>query len=227
MLKNKKTAILLIGMIAIICIAFSVYLLINRDKDSDSINSSLTLDDVIELSKKGDELSWNDFEGFPYRDIGSGLFIRVYEINPWFSLWIGGGNLNTKPMYIQLRIKTDPEDSIDIRTEDVVAFIDKYKDYLPEASIMHVYRFSDSQDITKTAQVVLYEDNTFLFTFSPISSYVGIGTYEINGSKLTLKTNDGKYIYVFDMIDDTLSFDAKASSQQVWFSGITDGSVFK
>ena len=31
----------------------------------------------------------------------------------------------------------------------------------------------------------------------------------------------------FDMVDDTLVFDAEASTDRVWYSGITDGSVFE
>ena len=79
----------------------------------------------------------------------------------------------------------------------------------------------------KTAEVVLNKDETFTFNFSPISSYLGYGTYKIDGSRLTLNTNDGYYTYVFDMVANTLIFDADASSEQVWFYGITDGSVLK
>ena len=96
--------------------------------EAPSKKGRLSLNDVIMLSKKGEDLSWKDFERFSYVETGSGLYIRVYEINPVFSVWIGGGSLNTKPMYIKLRINKEPEDSIDIRTEDVAAFISKHKD---------------------------------------------------------------------------------------------------
>ena len=89
-----------------------------------------------------------------------------------------------------------------------------------------VYSFNE-EDIMKTARVALHDDGTFTFTFSPISSYIGNGTYEIDGDRLALMTDDGYYTYVFDMVDDTLVFNASASSDKVWFSGITDGSVFK
>ncbi len=187
----------------------------------------LSLDDVIMLSQKGEDLSWEDFEQFSYVETGSGLYIHVYEINPLLSLWIGGGNLDNEPMYISLCINTEPEDAIDIRTEDLTAFISKHRDDLPEAFISRIYRFNDSEDFIKTAEVVLNKDETFTFNFSPISSYLGHGTYKIDGNRLTLNTDDGYYTYVFDMVDDTLVFDADASSEQVWFSGITDGSVFK
>jgi hypothetical protein len=90
-----------------------------------------------------------------------------------------------------------------------------------------VYSFNDPEDVMKTAGVVLNDNGTFTFTFSPLSSYIGHGAYEIDGDTLTLNTDDGKYVYVFAMIDDTLVFNATASSGYVWFSGTTGGSVFK
>ncbi|SCP97471.1 BlaR1 peptidase M56 [Anaerobium acetethylicum] len=102
--------------------------------DAPGNKGGLSLNDVIILSQKGEELSWEDFEQFSYVEAGSGLYIRVYEINPLFSLWIGGGNPDNEPMYISLRTNTEPEDAIDIRTEDVAAFISKHRDDLAETS---------------------------------------------------------------------------------------------
>ncbi|MBP7175800.1 MAG: hypothetical protein KBA53_06235 [Thermoclostridium sp.] len=188
--------------------------------------SRLSLNDVIILSQKGEELSWEDFEQFTYVETGFGLYIRVYEINLLFSLWIGGIP-DKEPMYITLRTNTEPEDAIDIRTEDVTSFISKHKDDLSESTLFREYRFDDSEDIMKTAGVILNEDGTFTFHFSPLSSYLGYGTYRFYNNRLTLNTDDGYYTYVFDMVEDTLVFDADASSERVWMSGITDGSVFK
>ena len=86
----------------------------------------LTLRDVVRLSEKGDALTWSDFENYPSIDVGSGLYIRVYDIDDTFSLGIGGGSVDEKPMYIRLTVK-DTENSIDIREEDVQAFIDQYQ----------------------------------------------------------------------------------------------------
>jgi len=81
-------------------------------------------------------------------------------------------------------------------------------------------------DLTKTATVCLFDDGQFQFIFSPLSSYIAIGSYTIENDRLILHTNDGMFVYVFDMVDDTLVFDAEASTDRVWYSGITDGSVF-
>lgn len=85
--------------------------------------TQLSLDRVIELSKKGNELSWDDFEEYTSTDIGSGLYIRLYEIDVNFNLLIGGGGTDQTPMYIRLEKKDNQEQFIDIRTDDVGAFI--------------------------------------------------------------------------------------------------------
>jgi len=77
----------------------------------------LTLTDVITLSQKGYDLTWSDFENYNYIETGSGLYIRVYEIDENFELWIGGGYTDSKPMYIRLRLISESETDIymDIR----------------------------------------------------------------------------------------------------------------
>lgn len=75
--------------------------------------------------------------------------------------------------------------------------------------------------------VSLNGDGTFTFTFSLISSYIGVGTYTEKDDRLTLYTDDGQYVYVFDIIEDNLVFDADASSSMTWFADIPDGAVFE
>lgn len=94
--------------------------------------ASLTLNDVIILSQKGYNLTWTDFEKYDYVETGSGLYIRVYEINDIFQLWIGGshpiGYPDSDPMYIYLTLAEDKDTKIDIRDGDVAAFISEHKD---------------------------------------------------------------------------------------------------
>ncbi len=85
----------------------------------------LTLDDVIRLSAKGTELTWEDFSGYKFTETGSGLYIRVYEIDENFSLWIGGGSPLSEPMYIYLARADDLDTRIDIRYGGVEAFIEE------------------------------------------------------------------------------------------------------
>ncbi len=97
-------------------------------KASVTTKKHLTLDDVIALSKKGYDLTWSDFDSFEYIETGSGLYIRVYEINELFSVWIGGTwdpSEDDKPMYIYLTLADDLEQKIDIRDGGVKEFIDE------------------------------------------------------------------------------------------------------
>ena len=81
----------------------------------------LTLDDVIELSSKGDELTWEDLEEYKGFETGSGLYIITFVIDDNYSLIVGGTGAVGKPSYAHLTYNDDTY--IDIRTEDVEAFI--------------------------------------------------------------------------------------------------------
>ena len=91
----------------------------------------LTLNDVIILSQKGYDLSWDDFEKYDYIETGSGLYIRVYEINSVFRLMIGGGSPDSDPMYIYLALADDLDTRIDIRDDGVTEFISEYGNLFP------------------------------------------------------------------------------------------------
>ena len=86
----------------------------------------LTLAEVLRLSEKGEDLGWEDFDRYAYIETGSGLYIRVYEIDPVFSVWIGGGDVEEAPMYLRLAANTGSDDDVDIRTGDVAGFIEAH-----------------------------------------------------------------------------------------------------
>ena len=105
---------------------FSIIFVITGCSSQD--DNKLTLDKVIELSQKGDDLSWRDFEKYESKEIGSGLYILLYELEEDFYLLIGGLK-DQKPIYIRLGHDTnqdgfvDNDDYIDIREENVEAFV--------------------------------------------------------------------------------------------------------
>lgn len=86
-------------------------------------NRKLSLNDVIMLSQKGYDLTWSDFDQFKYIETGSGLYIRVYEINEMYELRIGGSWIDEDPMYIYLALADDLDTRIDIRDGGVTDFI--------------------------------------------------------------------------------------------------------
>ena len=102
--------------------------------ESDAVDERrLTLDDVVLLAQKGDALTWSDFERYAGQEIGSGLYIVRYEIDELFEVRVGGMPEVT-PMYIYLMVNNEAEDRIDIRTEDVAAFIKAHRDDVPKAA---------------------------------------------------------------------------------------------
>ncbi|MDE7203671.1 MAG: M56 family metallopeptidase [Lachnospiraceae bacterium] len=98
------------------------------DEGSSNKENQLTLEEVQRLSEFGNELTWTDFERYQYMETGSGLYIRVYEIDELFSLWIGGGSTTDAPMYIYLQTNEEPRTRVDIRIQDVSAFISTHVD---------------------------------------------------------------------------------------------------
>lgn len=69
---------------------------------ADSDNNILTVEKLKELAQKGGDLMWDDFDGYSFTDVGSGLCIRVYSVKGGYTLSVGGGSLNEKPMYVYL-----------------------------------------------------------------------------------------------------------------------------
>ena len=86
-------------------------------------NKRLTLDDVVFLAQKGMDLDWEDFESYTYTETGFGLYIRVYEIDKRFSVWIGGSGCYEKSFYIHLNINDGSGAFINLRTDSVEEFI--------------------------------------------------------------------------------------------------------
>ena len=75
--------------------------------------------------------------------------------------------------------------------------------------------------------VSLEDSNRFHFNYSMLSSYYAVGSYEEDGDNLILKTDDGKYKYVFKIKDNTLIFNAKESSEIPSYANVTDGAIFE
>ena len=115
----------IIGILLVLVFVMGVFGCSKSEPEPDP--NQLTLDKVVELSSKGEELTWEDFEQYHGVECGSGLYIVRYNIDDDYELVIGGTSATGSPMYIHL-VRKDSEDEsgfIDIRTEDVQAFIDE------------------------------------------------------------------------------------------------------
>lgn len=108
-------------------------------------------------------------------------------------------------------ILVEPETKVDGTTND--------------SEVLAAYTCKDSKG-AMAPSVTLYEDGEFTFFFSAYSSYIGYGTYKMDEDTLTLRTDDGRFLYTFVIAEDTLVFDGENSSEALWYSNITDGAVF-
>ena len=90
---------------------------------------------------------------------------------------------------------------------------------------------SDETDLPLPTLTLDQEEGTFSFAYDVLSSYLAVGTYEINGDKVELTTEDGTFHYTFYSADeDTLRFSADESSDVQLTDNrigavITDGAV--
>ena len=81
----------------------------------------MTLDDVITLSKKGDDLTWSDFEPYKAGDASTCIRYWQYDLGNGFYLDVGG-QPDEKPYFILLGYYSFQ--TCDVRKEDVQGFID-------------------------------------------------------------------------------------------------------
>ncbi|MGN1443770.1 MAG: M56 family metallopeptidase [Acutalibacteraceae bacterium] len=142
--------------------------------------------------------------------------ISYYFNSGCSSVWVSDGvkpSLTNK-VYAPGTVKQFLESIIESYTSNV------------DTETYRTYTFGEHDNILNYSYFVLHDDGKFSFMFSLVSSYIGHGDYTLENDRLTLKTEDGKYVYCFDMVGDTMVFDAKASSKMLWFSQMYDGCVF-
>ena len=133
---------------------------------------TMTLTDVVALSRLGMKLTWEDLEEFAGRDIGSGLYVVLFDIDSRFYLLVGDGKTTGKPMYARLN-SVSTGTVCDIRESDVEAFIAKNQGEIPGATV-HVVDIWDettrAQIACDTALEKFWEDETSEYYFDCMKS---------------------------------------------------------
>ena len=110
--------------------------------------------------------------------------------------------------------------------------------YLQDKKVMYglssgTYTLEGSDDAICPARIT-FNANTFTLLYDHLSSYCTIGKWGFKNKKVIATTDDGKYEYVFDVVDnDTLEFVQKGSSTITYIDEdinfnppIADGSKF-
>ena len=145
--------------------------------------NTLSLNDVIMLSGKGEELTWADFEGYAHIDTGSGLYINKFDIDTQYSLWIGGVPEGL-PMYIRLLCNVD-EEYIDIRTDDVTEFIQAHAGHRSEG-LAHALTVGAAY---VPAECLYVNPISALSSFAPIDGDSGC-RYLVNENGFSIENRD-------------------------------------
>ena len=172
----------------------------------------LTMDDVIRLSAKGEALSWEDFAEYQGTMVGSGLYIMRYVIDEDYALSIGGIPTES-PLYIYLSYQNDR--TIDIRTEDVAAFVKESVHTPPEPK-----RFTLEEIIALSAkgQALSWKD---FFDYEEIESDGEIEICQLVTDDFTLKVGgkpDAAPVYANLIYKDGLSMDIRTGDVEAFIT---------
>ncbi len=115
----------------------------------------MTLDDVVELSKKGGEFTWADFEAYSGRKCGTpfDMLAYIYEIDESYYLFVSGA-VDGAPDQVQF-CHYNEHISVDVLTGDVEAFIAENSNYeLPDIG----YTFDEIYNMTEDEVRVVFNE---------------------------------------------------------------------
>ena len=90
----------------------------------------MTLEDVRTLAEKGAALTWGDLEGFACTETGSGVYIRIFDVEGGYTLSAGGGSPNAEELLMYVYFSAGKGPYIDLRSGDLEAFLAGEPPYL-------------------------------------------------------------------------------------------------
>jgi len=85
-------------------------------------SGAILLDELKSLSEMGVSLNWDDFNKYSFEDIGSGVYIRKYQIEGGHELFITGKSLKSLPEKIYI-INTNGKE-LSLTQDDLSEFYD-------------------------------------------------------------------------------------------------------
>lgn len=166
---------------------------------------TLRLENVVALSKKGQELGWADFESYAYVETGSGLYIRIYRIDELFSLAIGGAGPSRTPMYIYLQANDGLGEAVDIREGGVEAYIQAHRDN-PAALELGSSWLCSPVGYSGEAAAFLYEQNPGCMVATSAVKHEPVVLVESLEELRGLEEGLAAYLDLESSVSDALSF---------------------
>ena len=152
----------------------------------DTAEKKMTLDDVISLSKKGNALDWEDFVIYSGQESGHGYTEWRFELEDGYTLRVMGESKEKAPEKITLYRNDQRKglEEIDIRTDDVKAFLESKQYYFNEIGSMTKNELKAlfakkglTEDKgygvwTKEEVTAVLKDNTFTVCLKPDARFV-------------------------------------------------------
>ena len=185
--------------------------------------NKLSLNDVITLSQYGYDLTWSDFEQYAYTETGSGLYIRVYEIDEHFSLWIGGGQPDNDPMYIYLALTDDSDTRIDIRDGGVTGVTEFISEHT-SASIKSVEEIDYGKNNNIKPNTIM-DDGITKESKNDVENEQVTAVY-VDGSGQESSTNQEEILHRIESFIEQLKIsEFKRTPEESGYECVYDGSV--
>lgn len=186
----------------------------------------ITVDDIIQLSKKGDDLTVSDFAPYNGEDIGSGICVMKYEIadsDDQFYLLVGSDGSSDILIYARL-VNIETEEKIDIRSEDFRKVVKMYEHWdagedneenRNSARILGNYAIEKLKDSTYDLDTVITSENANELmdkeTAALMKTYVFTGMEFIDEHTVMLNLNYGLLDACGYLItDDTVVYESNA-----------------
>lgn len=135
---------------------------------------------------------------------------------------LGNDVYSKKALYLDKECKTLLGESVEVSNDLTI--------YLTDAIFKKDIYFGQygffKSSLNPCPSFTLYSDNTFIFTFNALSSYIGHGTYEVVDEYLYLKESED-YYWVFEIEDSyKLIYDEEKSKASNHMGDFTQGSEF-
>lgn len=169
----------------------------------------MKIDDVIELSKKSNALTLYDLAKFKGVVAGSGIFILEYDLGNGYTFMVGSMTLE-RIDFARLRY-SDNENYIDIRTDDVAAFLSSTQTTIPPLTDSNNTSPEYLRDFNLVTELknegcwinLNLESGAFSMSGSDTQSFSVIGTFERKDSDLYLyPENASAEFYVLHREED-------------------------
>ncbi len=160
---------------------------------SEAQKSFITVDDILSLSKKGEALTWSDFEKYEHTDVGSGLIVWEFMIKDDSSkLLISGNSSEEKPEYINYVVSNGAV--LDVQTEEFTRWF--YDDSASASNAFISVNDDPSLYPDDCTNIISVYNTPLRFAFTEYSNIDGVLTgKELLAKYYAVEHKDGSFTF--------------------------------